>query len=124
MNKSNAPYIKMNGNSKSSSDNLSTGIFDECMKKCTNVGTSGKMSINFYNAYKEDLNKEGKVALSYVFDFDTNDLIKDGINNLGLYNSKRPVIKNKKGNIITQDLNLLYYYHNRLVGYQLEEIFK
>ena len=58
MNKSNAPYTKMNGNSKSSSDNLSTGIFDECMKKCTNVGTSGKMSINFYNNYKEDLNKE------------------------------------------------------------------
>jgi len=38
-----------------------------------------------------------------------------------MYHAKRPLIKNKKGDISTQDLNLLFYYHNRLVGYNLEK---
>ena len=28
---------------------------------------------------------------------------------------------NKEGNIITRDFNTLYYYHNRLNGYELEK---
>jgi glycerol-3-phosphate O-acyltransferase len=49
-------------------------------------------------------------------------VIKRGIDNVGIFHLRRPLLKNKKGNIITQDLNLLYYYHNRLAGYGLEKI--
>jgi glycerol-3-phosphate O-acyltransferase len=49
-------------------------------------------------------------------------VIKRGLDNVGIFHLKRPLLMNKQGNIITQDLNLLYYYHNRLVGYDLEKI--
>ena len=48
-------------------------------------------------------------------------VIKRGLDNVGIFHLKRPVLQNKKGNIITQDLTVLYYYHNRLVGYDLEK---
>ncbi len=48
-------------------------------------------------------------------------VIKHGLDNVGIFHLKRPLLKNKKGNIITRDLNTLYYYHNRLVGYDLEK---
>ncbi len=49
-------------------------------------------------------------------------VIRRGLDNVGIFHLKRPLLKNKKGNIITQDLNVLYYYHNRLVGYDLEKL--
>jgi glycerol-3-phosphate O-acyltransferase len=49
------------------------------------------------------------------------DVIKRGIDNVGIFHLKRPVLRNKKGDIITQDLTVLYYYHNRMVGYDLEK---
>ena len=48
-------------------------------------------------------------------------VIRHGLENVGTFHIKRPLLMNKKGNIITQDLNTLYYYHNRLVGYDLEK---
>ncbi len=47
-------------------------------------------------------------------------VITRGLDNAGVFHLNRPVMKNKTGNIITKDLSLLYYYHNRLVGYDLE----
>lgn len=49
-------------------------------------------------------------------------VIKRGLDNVGIFHLKRPLLRNKKGNIVTQDLNLLYYYHNRLIGYDLEKL--
>jgi glycerol-3-phosphate O-acyltransferase len=48
-------------------------------------------------------------------------VIKRGIDNVGIFHLRRPLLRNKSGNIVTQDLDLLYYYHNRLVGYGLEK---
>jgi glycerol-3-phosphate O-acyltransferase len=48
-------------------------------------------------------------------------VIRHGLENVGIFHLKRPLLFNKDGNIITQDLNLLYYYHNRLAGYDLEK---
>ena len=48
-------------------------------------------------------------------------VINIGISNVGMYHSKRPLLKNKEGKITTQDLNTLFYYHNRLEGYGLEK---
>lgn len=48
-------------------------------------------------------------------------VIQRGIENTGVFHLNRSLMKNKKGNIITKDLTLLYYYHNRLTGYDLEQ---
>lgn len=48
-------------------------------------------------------------------------VIRRGLENVGIFHLKRPLLRNKKGNIVTQDLNVLYYYHNRLSGYDLEK---
>ena len=49
-------------------------------------------------------------------------VIRRGLENVGIFHLKRPLLKNRKGNIVTQDLNVLYYYHNRLAGYDLEKL--
>ncbi|MEO1054170.1 MAG: 1-acyl-sn-glycerol-3-phosphate acyltransferase [Bacteroidota bacterium] len=49
------------------------------------------------------------------------DVIDEGIRHVGRYHVKRPLLKNDNGEIITENLNTLYYYHNRTVGYNLED---
>ena len=48
-------------------------------------------------------------------------VIRHGLENVGIFHLKRPLLMNKEGNIITRDFNTLYYYHNRLDGYDLEK---
>ena len=47
--------------------------------------------------------------------------IQLGIDNVGMYHNLRPLLRNKDGDIITQDLTVLYFYRNRLDGYGLEK---
>lgn len=62
-----------------------------------------------------------KLLLAPEFEESLDIIVETGLNNLGMYHAKRPLLKNEQGNIITQDLNLLYFYHNRLVGYNLDK---
>jgi glycerol-3-phosphate O-acyltransferase len=73
--------------------------------------------------YIKGLSAEGKVQLAAHLEQDIDLVIEHGLANVGMYHSKRPLIKNQFGDIETQDLNLLYYYHNRLNGYKLEKLF-
>ena len=66
------------------------------------------------------LNEEQKVLIDSHLRGDPDKVIDHGLHNVGMYHSKRPLIKNKDGNLITHDLNALFYYHNRLSGYGLE----
>ncbi len=68
-----------------------------------------------------ELHDEGKVYFATHVKGDVDKVLKLGIENVGIIHIKRPLLLNKKGNIITQDLTVLYYYHNRLVGYDLEQ---
>jgi glycerol-3-phosphate O-acyltransferase len=61
-----------------------------------------------------------KILLAPQFEETLDVLANTGVHNLGMYHAKRPLLMNQEGQIITQDLNLLYFYHNRLVGYNLE----
>ncbi|WP_192347979.1 1-acyl-sn-glycerol-3-phosphate acyltransferase [Algoriphagus sp. Y33] len=54
---------------------------------------------------------------------DMEEIIKQGIDNVGMYHAKRPIIQDKNGDIGTDDMSLLYYYHNRLTGYGFEKLF-
>lgn len=89
-----------------------------------------ELSIN-YNDFKNsitiirdrilELHSKGEVGISDNIDSPVDEIIKTGLSNVGMYHVARPLILNKIGEIITQDLNTLYYYHNRLDGYGLEE---
>jgi len=68
-----------------------------------------------------NLKDAGKVYYATHLKGEADLVIKHGLENVGIFHLKRPVVKNKKGNIITGDINTLYYYHNRLVGYDLEK---
>ncbi|MCE7864046.1 MAG: glycerol-3-phosphate acyltransferase [Bacteroidetes bacterium CHB5] len=84
-----------------------------------------------YNEYRQtfkrvrkkiyELKDNGKVYHATHLKGKVDQVIKLGIENVGIFHLKRPLLKNKKGNIITKDLTVLYYYHNRLVGYDLEQ---
>ncbi|MCG8320451.1 MAG: 1-acyl-sn-glycerol-3-phosphate acyltransferase [Cytophagales bacterium] len=68
------------------------------------------------------LNQEQKVTIAPHLRDTPDKIIDHGLYNVGMYHSKRPLVKNKEGNLITHDLNTLFYYHNRLCGYGLENI--
>ena len=67
------------------------------------------------------LKEENKVNVATHLKGKIDLVIRHGLENVGIFHLIRPVLFNKEGDIITQDLNTLYYYHNRLVGYDLEK---
>lgn len=67
------------------------------------------------------LKKEGMINMATHMKSDIDAVIRHGLDNVGIFHLKRPLLLNKEGNIITRDFNTLYYYHNRLVGYELEK---
>jgi glycerol-3-phosphate O-acyltransferase len=67
------------------------------------------------------LKKAKKLNVAAHMKSPTEELIKMGIDNVGMYHSRRPLLMNKKKQITTGDLNTLYYYHNRMHGYDLEK---
>ncbi len=69
-----------------------------------------------------NLKEKGKLHHATHLKGDADIVIKRGLDNVGIFHLKRPLLRNKKGNIVTQDLNVLYYYHNRLLGYDLEKL--
>ncbi|MCK6617698.1 MAG: 1-acyl-sn-glycerol-3-phosphate acyltransferase [Cyclobacteriaceae bacterium] len=68
------------------------------------------------------LKEEGKVNHATHLKGKIDLVIRHGMENVGIFHLNRPLLFNKEGNIITQDLSLLYYYHNRLTGYDLEKV--
>lgn len=65
--------------------------------------------------------KEGMINMATHMKGDIDTVIRHGLDNVGIFHLKRPLLLNKEGNIITRDFNTLYYYHNRLTGYDLEK---
>jgi glycerol-3-phosphate O-acyltransferase len=70
-----------------------------------------------------ELETQGKLQVAPHMRQDVDEIISHGLENVGMYHAKRPLIKNNNGNIETQDLSVLYFYHNRLIGYDLEKLF-
>ncbi|HYG20803.1 MAG TPA: 1-acyl-sn-glycerol-3-phosphate acyltransferase [Ohtaekwangia sp.] len=67
------------------------------------------------------LKDEGKIYYATHLKGKIDLVVRHGLDNVGIFHLKRPLLMNKDGNIITKDFNTLYYYHNRLVGYDLEK---
>lgn len=64
---------------------------------------------------------QDRIKLSEVIEQDVEAILKDGIKRLGSYHANLPLKINKKGEIISQSFPLLYYYHNRLDNYGLND---
>lgn len=67
-----------------------------------------------------EMEKNGKVKLALHLNRSTNEIIKHGLRNLGLYHTKSVLFQEKDGSISCSDMKLLYFYHNRLAGYKLK----
>ena len=65
-----------------------------------------------------------KLILSPEINSSVDELIADGIKHLGTFHIKKPLKKNKSGEVISENFYLLYFYHNRLTGYGLEKWIK
>ena len=66
--------------------------------------------------------EKGKLYLSAELKTaDVRALVMDGVKNLGLFH-ENAVVRVGEGAIWTEDMNLLYYYRNRLSGYGLQRI--
>lgn len=69
-----------------------------------------------------ELASMGSLKLSQEVDqMSPEELVKDAIKHLNSYHFYMP-IGLKKGNVICEDLKLLYFYHNRLYGYKLDRL--
>lgn len=51
-------------------------------------------------------------------------IIKKGIANLGIYHAHLPLTFNAEGDLESQDIKLLFFYHNRLEGYELHKVIR
>lgn len=81
-----------------------------------------------YEVFKEEvrivrdklyaLKKEQKLKMAKHLEGDLDKVIKLGIENVGLYHVNRPLLQ-VKNKIVTKSLSTLYYYHNRMDGYDL-----
>lgn len=68
------------------------------------------------------LEKENKIRLSEEIKWENKQLLEHGIQKMGSYHPKQPLMIDKNYKlIVSQDFKLLFYYHNRLTGYGLED---
>ena len=67
------------------------------------------------------LEKDKKIILSSDLELPTEELMQIGIKKVGSSHPTYVLRKNKKGEITTQSMKLLYYYHNKLSSYGLDE---
>ncbi len=66
------------------------------------------------------LASENKLKISEAITFDTEKLCNDGIENVGVFHNEKPLTIKKSGAVFCENLSLLYYYHNRLNGYDFD----
>lgn len=68
------------------------------------------------------LNNRGMIKLApHMTTKELHEIIELGIMNVCMYHPNLPIMRTKEGNITSEDLKLLYYYHNRLIGYGLHK---
>lgn len=68
-----------------------------------------------------EMSQEGNIKLSEQILWEIDHLIKDGISRLGTYHLAKPLRFLKDGTIASESFKLLYFYHNRLDNYGLED---
>ncbi|WBM74870.1 1-acyl-sn-glycerol-3-phosphate acyltransferase [Saprospira grandis] len=74
----------------------------------------------------KELEAKGELKLSEMLAKNSlEELVADGLQNIGAFHVNKPLFWNKKeGCYESEDLNLLYYYHNRMKAYGLHRLIK
>lgn len=68
------------------------------------------------------LRKKDRIQVAdHLLDRDLDEMIRIGVENVGIFHANRPLLFNRNKDIISKDLKILYYYRNRLDGYGLEK---
>ncbi len=62
----------------------------------------------------------GKIKLAPELRLTPAELVRDGVKNLGIYHTEKPLQFTKEGDIISSDFRVLYFYRNRLSNYGLD----
>ncbi|MEY3368433.1 MAG: hypothetical protein RI973_1588 [Bacteroidota bacterium] len=65
------------------------------------------------------MENKGDILLSPQIRAEVDELIRDGVKKLGVYHVEKPLVFNKKGELVSQDFRLLFFYYNRLEKYPL-----
>ncbi len=68
-----------------------------------------------------ELENQGLIKTSEPLHWSLSEIVEDGIEKLGLYHAKKALTITKSGHVTTENLKLLFYYHNRLEGYGLDK---
>ena len=69
----------------------------------------------------KEMKEKGEIKCSEQIGWDAEALIMEGIKHLGTFHVKKPIKIDKKGQFVSDNFKLLYYYHNRLENYQLDK---
>lgn len=70
-----------------------------------------------------EMEQRGEIRLSETIYKNAEELLEDGISNLGIYHAYKPLCYTRRGRrLISQDFKLLFFYHNRLDNYGFEQI--
>jgi glycerol-3-phosphate O-acyltransferase len=70
-----------------------------------------------------EMHASGEIQLEKeILEGSLSNIVKKGIANLGIYHAKLPLMFNAEGDFQSQDIKLLYFYHNRLEGYGLHKV--
>ncbi|GIV34542.1 MAG: hypothetical protein KatS3mg031_2077 [Chitinophagales bacterium] len=68
----------------------------------------------------KELERQNCIRLTETMHQSLDVIINRGLEQVGLYHDRRPLVRKRNGDIMSPDLKLLYFYHNRLLGYNLE----
>jgi glycerol-3-phosphate O-acyltransferase len=66
-----------------------------------------------------DHEEKGRLKLSDAIRLSPEELVQDGLKNLGVYHVRKPLLFNRNGDLESDDFNVLFFYHNRLENFGL-----
>ncbi len=68
-----------------------------------------------------EMEQLGKIRLAPELHRSADDVVRDGVQNLGTFHAEKPLLFNKSGDVISLNFRVLYFYHNRLSSYGLSQ---
>lgn len=77
--------------------------------------------INQLKTILQEMEQKGEIKLSEQISWDTDQLVKDGIKRMGNYHLQKPLRYNKQKELVSESFKVLYFYHNRLENYDLDQ---
>ncbi len=67
-----------------------------------------------------DWEKQGRIKLDPALHRPAAEVVRDGVNNLGVFHTEKPLGFTREGDIVSSNFRVLYFYHNRLENYHLD----